>query len=165
MPVKFEKYVLLTGSDLGNRNANLQKALELISNQIGNVLSTSDIFETEPWGFDSATKFLNQAVLVETNLAPESLLKLILEIETSIGRERKETQWISRIIDIDILCAEKTTHHSENLTIPHKHLHQRSFALTPLCQLVAAWKHPILNKTYHELLFTLKKNQIESTTA
>ena len=165
MLVKFEKYVLLTGSDLGDRNANLQKALELISNQIGTILSTSDIFETEPWGFDSATKFLNQAILVETKLDPEYLLNAILEIERNIGRERKETQWISRTIDIDILCAEKTTHHSENLNIPHKHLHQRSFALTPLCQLVAAWTHPILNKTYHELLFTLKKNQIESTTA
>jgi 2-amino-4-hydroxy-6-hydroxymethyldihydropteridine diphosphokinase len=162
MPVKFEKYVLLTGSDLGNRNAHLQKALELISNQIGNVLSTSDIFETEPWGFDSATKFLNQAILVETKLDPEYLLKTILEIERSIGRERKETQWISRTIDIDILCGEKTTHHSENLTIPHQHLHKRSFALTPLCQLVAEWTHPLLNKSYIELLLNLNKTQTES---
>jgi 2-amino-4-hydroxy-6-hydroxymethyldihydropteridine diphosphokinase len=165
MSAKFEKYVLLTGSDLGDRNANLQKALELISNQIGTILSTSEIFETEPWGFDSATKFLNQAILVETNLDPESLLKAILEIERAIGRERKQTQWISRTIDIDILCSEKTTHHSKNLTIPHQYLHERIFALTPLCQLVAAWTHPILNRTYYELLVQLNKDKIESITA
>ncbi len=161
MPNRLNKYVLLTGSDLGNRNANLQQALEQISSQIGTVLSTSDIMETEPWGFESSTQFLNQAVLVETKLNPESLLKTILEIERTIGRERKETQWISRTIDIDILCGENISHYSENLTIPHKHLHQRRFALTPLCQLVPNWIHPLLNENYHDLHLKLKEDQTE----
>lgn len=147
-----EKYILLTGSDLFNRAANLAQALELIGSRIGEILQTSEVLETEAWGFDSDTRFLNQAVLVRSPLNPESLLQEILKIEQEIGRIREQTQWVSRVIDIDILCAEQLIHHSNNLTIPHKYLHQRSFALVPLCQLVPTWIHPHLRKTYHQLL-------------
>jgi len=162
MPESFEKYVLLTGSDLGDRNANLQASMELITQRIGNIVAASSIMETKPWGFNSDTQFLNQALLVETRLDPESLLKSILEIEREIGRERKETQWTSRIIDIDIVCSENRSYHSDNLTIPHKHLHERSFVLNPLCQLVPNWIHPLLHKSYAQLLVKLNQDQTES---
>jgi len=147
-----EKYVLLTGSDLGNREANLELALKLIDIHIGNILQTSDAMESEPWGFESDTRFLNQAILVQTGLQPQTLLQEILRIEQEIGRVRKETQWVSRIIDIDILCAEQRIYHTEELSVPHKHVHERSFALAPLCQLVPNWAHPLLRKTYYQLL-------------
>ena len=154
-----EKYVLLTGSDLSNRAANLAQALELIGLRIGEVLQTSEVMETEPWGFDSDTRFLNQAILVASSLAPEVLLQEILSIEQEIGRIRQQTQWVSRVIDIDILCAEKLIFHTNKLTIPHKFLHQRSFALAPLCQLVPTWTHPHLSKTYHQLLLELTETE------
>lgn len=155
MPQQSEKYVLLTGSDLGNREDNLELAQRLISKHIGDVLQTSEVMQSEPWGFESDTQFLNQAILIRTDLSPESLLHQILKIEQKIGRIRKKTQWTSRIIDIDILCAEQLIHHTDNLTIPHKHLHQRSFALAPLCQLVPNWNHPLFRKTYHQLLLEI----------
>ncbi len=162
MPETLEKYVLLTGSDLGDRNANLEAAISLINQRIGRIVAASSIVETEPWGFESDTQFLNQALLVETHLDPESLLKNVLEIEREIGRERKETQWTSRIIDIDIVCSENRSYHSNNLTIPHKHLHERSFVLNPLCQLVPNWIHPLLHKNYAQLLVKLNQGQTES---
>jgi len=152
MPEKLEKYVLLTGSDLGDRRANISLASHLIEERIGTITKSSEIMESEPWGFESETRFLNQAILVETGLQPEELLIEILKIEKQIGRVRKLAQWISRIIDIDILCAENLIHHSANLTIPHKHLHERDFALKPLCQLVPHWKHSLLKRSYSHLL-------------
>jgi dihydroneopterin aldolase/2-amino-4-hydroxy-6-hydroxymethyldihydropteridine diphosphokinase len=152
MSETLEKYVLLTGSDLGDRSANISLAFRLIEQRIGTITKSSEIMESEPWGFESETRFLNQAILVETGLQPELLLAEILKIEGQIGRVRKATQWISRIIDIDILCAENLIHHSASLTIPHKHLHERDFALKPLCQLVPDWKHPLLKRSYSNLL-------------
>jgi len=159
MPNASNKYVLLTGSDLGNREGNLELALELISEHIGDVLQTSEVTESEPWGFESDTQFLNQAILVKTVLQPQALLQEILKIEQEIGRVRKETQWVSRIIDIDILCAKQLIHHTDELTVPHKHLHNRSFALTPLCQLVPTWTHPLLRKTYYQLLLEVTESK------
>jgi 2-amino-4-hydroxy-6-hydroxymethyldihydropteridine diphosphokinase len=145
------KYVLLTGSDLGDRKAILTEATSQINQHIGKVISCSDMLESEPWGFESDTKFLNQALLIETSKQPEEILNTILSIEEGLGRIRESKQWTSRSIDIDILCEENRTYHSENLTIPHKHLHERLFALEPLCQLVPEWIHPELNKPYIEL--------------
>ena len=143
---------------MGDRNANLSKALCLIGERIGKLIDTSRIHETEPWGFDSETKFLNQAILVETKLAPETILQEILEIEKVIGRERSTTQWTSRSIDIDILCGENTRHSTERLTVPHLHLHKRYFAMAPLCELVPDWIHPTFQKNYRQLLEELIEN-------
>tara|TARA_R110002072_G_scaffold16507_5_gene64414 strand:- start:189 stop:689 length:501 start_codon:yes stop_codon:yes gene_type:complete len=151
MSISTEKYVLLTGSDLGNRESNLALALELIQKRLDQQCRTSEIMETEPWGFNSETRFLNQAILITTELAPEQLLKEILKIEVEIGRVREKTQWVSRMIDIDILCAENLIHHTVNLVIPHVQLHHRSFALNPLCQLAGHWNHPHFGKTYAQL--------------
>ena len=102
MATKSIRYVLLTGTDLGNRQLNLEAAYNLIGNKIGVALNTSTIFETEPWGFQSETMFLNQALLVESSLKPEVVLQRILSIEAELGRSRSLDQWTSRIIDIDI---------------------------------------------------------------
>lgn len=147
-----ERYVLLTGSDLGNRKLNLEQAAQHIADQVGRIIDRSGILESEPWGFESDTRFLNQALLIETEFEPEELLDRLLRIEKSMGRERGSRQWTSRTIDIDILCGENLIHRSDTLTIPHGHLHERAFALGPLCQLVPFWKHPKFGKTYAELL-------------
>ncbi|MBL4586207.1 MAG: 2-amino-4-hydroxy-6-hydroxymethyldihydropteridine diphosphokinase, partial [Flavobacteriales bacterium] len=119
----------------------------------------SSIIETEPWGFESDSLFLNQALLVETELEPLELLDLIQQIEIEVGRVKNVAQWSSRIIDIDILCAENRIHHCERLTIPHKWLHKRAFALDPLCELVSDWKHPLLKVSYTSLLNDLSEKK------
>lgn len=155
MASKLQQYVLLTGSDLGNREENLRQAASLIEQRIGTILQESTVHETEPWGFASTTKFLNQAILVETSLNSNAILQEILGIEEELGRIRQTEQWVSRLIDIDILCAEQVTVVSKSLRIPHEHLHDREFALRPLCELVPHWKHPILNKPYITILSEL----------
>jgi 2-amino-4-hydroxy-6-hydroxymethyldihydropteridine diphosphokinase len=153
------KYVLLTGSDLGDRLKNLRIASDKIQLRTGNIIGSSEIHESEPWGFKSKTKFLNQALLVESNLDPEEVLNSILSIESEMGRQRIKEQWTSRIIDIDIICAEELTFHSAQLTIPHKRLHEREFVLIPLCEIVGEWNHPIYKRTYHELFSALSEIQ------
>ncbi len=149
------KYVLLTGTDLGDRMRNLERASDMIGGKIGPILLKSSIFETEPWGFQSETMFLNQALMVESSLEPEAVLNQILSIEEELGRIRRSDQWSSRIIDIDILCADQLIHHTDHLTIPHKHLHERAFALNPLCELVPDWIHPLIRKSYRGILSEL----------
>lgn len=149
------RYVLLTGSDLGDRNGQLHQAAELIGKHAGNIINRSRIHETEPWGFESTTRFLNQALLVETELDPEALLLALLDIEQSMGRARQSSQWASRSIDIDILCAENFTYVSDSLQIPHRYLHERIFALAPLCELVPKWVHPKADRTYEDILAQL----------
>jgi 2-amino-4-hydroxy-6-hydroxymethyldihydropteridine diphosphokinase len=154
------KYVLLTGSDLGDRQLNLKKAAKAISNRIGRILRYSSVLETAPWGFDSDTLFLNQALLIESSLTPIEVLEKIHQIETEMGRKRIGEQYISRIIDIDILCAENQIHSTSELTIPHKHLTNRYFALKPLCEIASDWSHPFLRKTYAEILNDLEQKTV-----
>ena len=156
--IRKEQYVLLTGSDLGNRESNLEMAKNQIAKKIGDILRASEVIESEPWGFESETKFLNQAILIETCLEPLSILGEILKIEELIGRERSSEQWISRLIDVDILCAGDRVFYTSELTIPHKWLHKRPFALEPLSQVVS-WSHPLLKKGYSDILSELVKKQ------
>ncbi len=151
-----EQYILLLGSDTGDREFYISESIKLISNQVGRVNSISTVIETKPWGFESDNLFLNQAVLVETKLAPLDLLGSIQTIEKKMGRVKQAQQWSSRIIDIDILCSKDGIYLDEKLIIPHKWLHKRDFALRPLCQLVPNWKHPLLKQSYKDLLLELK---------
>jgi 2-amino-4-hydroxy-6-hydroxymethyldihydropteridine diphosphokinase len=160
MPNEVQRYVLLTGSDLGDRTTILNQASLLIEYRIGPVIQKSMILESEPWGFQSETRFLNQALMVETTLDPEQLLSKILEIETLLGRVRHSAEWTSRIIDIDILCGEFLIHHSSSLVIPHKLLADRLFALNPLCQIVPDWIHPLLNRSYLSLAEDLRQQTL-----
>lgn len=157
MEFKTDKYVLLTGSDLGERLGNLNAASALIQEQIGDILEKSSILESEPWGFESETQFLNQALLVSSPLSPGEVLREILSIENKLGRKRESEQWISRIIDIDILCKEHGIHTTSEVTIPHKLLSERLFALKPLCEIVPNWNHPLLGKPYSALLNELEQ--------
>lgn len=147
--------MLLTGSDLGDRLRNLDEARNHIRSIIGDVLCSSVVHETEPWGFESNTRFLNQALLVNSHLGPEELLQSILFIENEMGRKRNKLRWTSRLIDIDIISAEDMTYDTPELTIPHKHLHLREFVLKPLCEVAPGWMHPVLQKTSTQLLSEL----------
>ena len=150
MTVKEHVYLLL-GSNLGDRLQVLLAAGELIAIQIGNIVAESSIYETAPWGVLDQPSFLNQVVEVETDLSPEEVLRVILDIEHELGRVRYE-RWGARVIDIDILYFNNLVLDSARLTIPHPRLHERRFTLIPLAELAPLFIHPILNKSTLHLL-------------
>lgn len=140
------------GTNLGNRELNLEQAIARIEEFIGPVLLSSSIYETEPWGFQAEDKFLNQVVKIETKLTPSGLLGKILMIESFLGRVRGPNRYSSRLIDIDILLYERIIIDDENLKIPHPLLHERKFVLVPLCEVASEMVHPGLKKSFSELL-------------
>lgn len=141
---------LSTGSNLGDRLENLRQASQLISNEIGIILKTSHIYITQAWGVLDQPDFLNQALEVQTELSPESLLEKIHAIEKKMGRIRT-THWSKRLIDIDILFYEQLIMNTEDLTLPHPFLHERNFVLAPLVEIASGFQHPIFQKTIVKL--------------
>ena len=140
------------GSNLGNRENSMQQAVEHINKRVGEVCTTSALYETEPWGFQSDDAFLNMVIAVETQMSPQALLAEILFIESVLGRIRNKAHYSSRIIDIDILLYGDVVLSEPDLTIPHPLLHERKFVLIPLCEIASEVVHPVLNKTFRELL-------------
>ena len=146
-------YVFLgLGTNLGDREAWLKKALELINESVAPVIACSGIYETEPWGFETGTDFLNLVAQVHTDLNPAELLKKLALIENQLGRKRGNRKYISRTIDIDILLYGNRVINRPDLKIPHPLIQERRFVLVPLCDLAAELVHPVLNKTFAVLL-------------
>ena len=144
---------LLSGSNLGDRLFNMEKAAENIQIYIGKITARSSVYETEPWGFTDQPSFYNQALLVETVLSPSNILTKIHNIETLIGRNRpQENKWQQRIIDIDILFFNEEVINEPGLIIPHPHIQERNFTLIPLEEIAGSYTHPILKKTISILL-------------
>jgi 2-amino-4-hydroxy-6-hydroxymethyldihydropteridine diphosphokinase len=147
-----KKVFLGLGTNMGNRAENLSKAVKSIEIEIGRVLKASSVYETEPWGFHSEEQFLNMVVGVETELTPSALMTKILFIETLLGRERGKKQYVSRVIDIDILLYEDQIIQEKNLIIPHPLMHERRFVLEPLFEIETDLVHPVFGKSIKELL-------------
>ena len=126
------KAVLGLGTNMGKRLENLENALNSIALlPKTKIIKTSSVYETEPWGYTEQARFLNCALLVETDLTPHALLGACLGIEAALGRVRKFRNG-PRIIDIDVLLYEDFELESEELTVPHPYILQRDFVLVPL---------------------------------
>ena len=151
-----KKVFLGLGSNLGNREAILSEAIKMIGESLGKIISSSSIYETEPWGFKSDYKFLNMVLSIETELSPSGLIGRILMIESQLGRIRCESQNSSRKIDIDILLYDNGIIEEHTLKIPHPRMHERKFVLVPLCEIAPEIMHPVLKKTMAELLKACK---------
>lgn len=149
---------LSLGSNLGDRQAYLQQAIEEL-NALGSckVCEQSKIIETEPYGDVPQDKFLNCVVRIETVLNPQRLLEALHTIEAHANRTR-EVHWGPRTLDLDILFYDHITMNTQQLTIPHADLHNRSFVLEPLCEIAPWYQHPVLHKTVRELLDGLVKD-------
>lgn len=143
--------VLLLGSNLGNRIEHLERARLELTADVGSIIQMSNIYESEPWGFKDQLPFLNQALILETDYRPHIVLENNLQIEQRMGRIR-ETPWGPRIIDIDILFYEELIYEASDLQIPHPHISDRRFVLTPLDEIIPEFRHPVLGKTMKELL-------------
>jgi dihydropteroate synthase/2-amino-4-hydroxy-6-hydroxymethyldihydropteridine diphosphokinase len=138
------------GTNLGDRDANLQAAREALPPQV-KVLRASTVHETAPWGYADQPAFLNQVLECETELQPLELLAHLKAIEARLGRT-PTFRFGPRLIDLDILFYGEAVVDTPILTIPHPRLHQRAFALAPLAELAPHLKHPRLGKTVQELL-------------
>jgi len=123
------------GSNLGDREATLRQAVELLAAEEGvEVVAVSELRETEPVGPVEQGPFLNGAVRLATELPPRELLERLLAIEQRLGRVRKE-RFGPRTIDLDLLVYGELVIDEPGLTIPHPRLHERRFALDPLADL------------------------------
>lgn len=140
------------GSNLEDREFNIEDALDRIVENIGNVNRTSSFYETEPWGFKSPEQFLNIVAEADTDLNPADLMDTITKIENRMGRIRDKVRYTSRIIDIDILMYEDVIVNDVNLRIPHPLMHERNFVLVPMNELAPDLVHPGNGKTMSELL-------------
>jgi len=130
------------GSNLGDREANLGQAIELLSAEDGiEVVAVSEIRETDPVGPVEQGPFLNGAVKVDTSLGPRELLDRLLSLENRLGRVRSE-RWGPRTIDLDLLLYGGERADEPGLTLPHPRLHERRFALEPLLDLDPALEIP-----------------------
>ncbi len=142
------------GTNLGDRQRNLNNAIERINNRIGTVVSQSDFIVTEPVGFISKNSFLNAAVKVKTEMSPTELLQTTQQIERDLGRSHKSVNGVysDRIIDIDILVYDDVTVYSDYLTLPHPRMKERRFVLEPLCMIAPDLIIPGETQTIAELL-------------
>ena len=138
-------YVAL-GSNLGDKEANLQKAVQLLVEHGVEVVKTSDFLCTEPYGVTDQPQFLNAVCCVRTDLEPEELLHLLLSIEQEMGRVRLR-HWGERNIDLDLLLYENQILTTDDLKLPHPDMQNRDFVLLPLAEIAPALVHPVLGKT------------------
>ena len=124
------------GSNLGDKRANIKRALELLAacSDI-HVLKVSSMHDTAPVGFTEQPDFLNAVALIETTLSPRELLNAALDIERGMGRKRT-IRWGPRVIDIDILLYDDERIEEEGLIIPHPRMMERGFVLDPLAEIV-----------------------------
>jgi len=154
---KLEQYFLSLGSNLGNRENNLNEALSEID-KFASRLSTSSIYETEPVGFLDQDYFLNLVTEISSPLEPEDLLIKLQAIEKKIGRVKNFKNG-PRCIDIDILLSQDLQLKSRNLTIPHPRLDKRAFNLIPLLEISPEQIDPQSKKTFRSILENLKSKK------
>jgi 2-amino-4-hydroxy-6-hydroxymethyldihydropteridine diphosphokinase len=145
------------GSNLGDRQANLDQARRLLSPQV-EIVSASWIYETDPWGFEDQPAFLNQVLAGRTNLTPAELLDLAKSTEGQMGRQ-PSFRYGPRLIDIDVLIYDQLQLEDERLTLPHPRLTQRAFVLIPLAQLAPDLLIPGTGKTAAECAGRIEGDQ------
>jgi len=147
------------GSNLSSRFGapadNLREAIHRLDD-LGTVTAVSRFHETDPVGYANQPNFLNAAALLETQISPLDLLRGLLAIEHSMGRDRASSPPKGpRIIDLDLLLYGSLVLDAPTLTLPHPSLHERRFVLVPLAELAPEWKHPTLELSIQQLLQAL----------
>lgn len=154
-------YILNIGSNLGNRRLNLSKALAAIAREFGE-FELSHVVESDPWGFDSTNAFLNVGLAFSSDLGPEEVMKKLMEIEHAISPAPHRTPdgvYADRVIDIDIVAADRLVIDSASLTLPHPRLAERDFFLRPLEEIAPGWTHPLTGLNATEMLAALRREE------
>ncbi|QHS59806.1 2-amino-4-hydroxy-6-hydroxymethyldihydropteridine diphosphokinase [Chitinophaga agri] len=145
------KAILLIGGNLGDRIGNLREAVAQIEKQVGKVEKLSALYETAAWGDVAQPDYLNQALLVSTEMDARTLLHTVLAIEHHIGRVRRQ-KWGARVIDIDIIFYNDAIINEPDLKVPHPQMQFRQFVLVPLEEILPDWEHPLLRQSVRKLL-------------
>jgi len=146
-----QKVYLSLGSNLGNRLANLQKAIFQIQQKAGKILDISAVYENPAFGFEG-DDFLNIVLSLLTPLEPKELLDTLLQIEADFGRIRSNAGYSSRTLDIDIIYYGTEVINDDDLVIPHPQMQHRNFVLKPLGDIAPQFYHPVLYKDTRNLL-------------
>jgi 2-amino-4-hydroxy-6-hydroxymethyldihydropteridine diphosphokinase len=145
---------LSLGSNLGDRPANLQAAVERLQPR-----RSSAIYETSPVDYPEQPFFLNQVIEAETDLTPLQYLSRTQEIERELGRVRNIPKG-PRTIDIDILLFDTRLIQTARLEVPHPRLQERRFVLVPLADLAPDLRHPVTRLTVMEMLKALPEGDL-----
>ncbi|WP_397445545.1 2-amino-4-hydroxy-6-hydroxymethyldihydropteridine diphosphokinase [Polaribacter sp. R77954] len=149
---------LSLGTNQGNKLDNLQNAIYKIADKVGSVSKISSVYKTASWGFES-DDFLNICIQVSTDIPAQQLILTLLNIETELGRKRKETEsYTDRNIDIDILLFDDDIIFSKNLIVPHPKMLDRKFVLAPLAEIASLIMHPITKTTIANCLHNCSDN-------
>ena len=152
---RHKAYIAL-GSNMGNKEQYIRKAIEKISELEGTkVTKESELLVTKPWGKEDQEDFLNAVIEVETYLKPNELMAELLNIESLLERKR-EIKWGPRTIDLDIILFDDLVSNDEFVILPHPLMHLREFVLQPLCEIAPYAIHPLKNKRAFELLEKIK---------
>ncbi|HKS68351.1 MAG TPA: 2-amino-4-hydroxy-6-hydroxymethyldihydropteridine diphosphokinase [Candidatus Acidoferrales bacterium] len=142
---------LSLGSNMGDRAANIGRALKELGERGFRIARSSSLYETEPVEVRDQPWFLNSVAEGETKMEPEELLEAALAVERLMGRERR-VQKGPRVIDIDMLLYDGAVIHRPGLEIPHPRMAERRFVLAPMAEIAPAAMHPVLKKTMATLL-------------
>ena len=156
--MRLKTVYLALGSNIGNRQENLQKAIAILERPSIVIVRRSSIYETAPLLLEDQPWFLNQVIEVKTSLFPRQLLHLAQDVERQLGRKRTVLNG-PRVIDVDVLLYGRTVMSTEELTIPHPRMTERRFVLEPLAEIAIEVRHPVLKKTVRELLDALPPGQ------
>ena len=148
------------GSNLGNRRANIKKAISILKNNPRvKIKRISSFCETLPVGGPKQGKFLNGAIKIETSISPRELLFFLKDVERQAGRKPSRIRWGPRVIDLDILLYGKRIISEPDLKIPHPYLAERTFVLKPLTEISPLTRHPVLKKTIKGIYEGYKKHK------
>lgn len=152
------------GSNLGDRNANIDKALTFLKEHEDiKVVAVSTLIETEPVGGPEQGKFLNGAIKIDTDLLPLDLLTQLKMIERRLGRVKTDVLNAPRTMDLDILFYDDVVIiQGKSMAIPHPAIAERLFVLKPLSEIAPGLMHPRLNKTVKELCDALESHESSS---
>lgn len=148
------------GSNLGNRLDHVREGVRAVCGLAQTRwLASSGVLETSavvPPSAPAGPDYLNAAALIETGLEPSELLRQLLSIERSRGRDRgSEARWAPRTLDLDLLFMDRLVVRTESLTLPHPRMHERAFVLGPLVEVAPNWVHPVRGSTVAEMLAAL----------
>jgi 2-amino-4-hydroxy-6-hydroxymethyldihydropteridine diphosphokinase len=153
-----EAYIAF-GSNIGNREANINKAFDLLKQKM-NTVKRSNLYETKPMYVEEQGWFLNGAAKVETKLTPDELLLFLKDIEKKLGRKSVKRNG-PRIIDLDIIFYGNQIVDEKDLHVPHPKMEERAFVLVPLAEIAADFVHPGNHKSVCELLAQLDYDKSE----